>query len=39
MAELIEKTMCVKCGIVFPQSGKCPRCGKKEHLEVYLDTE
>lgn len=37
MSDLIEKTMCMKCGIVFPPAGECPRCGKKEHLEIYLD--
>ncbi len=39
MGELIEKTMCMKCGIVFPKASECPRCGKKDDLEVYFETK
>jgi len=37
MGELIEKMMCIKCGIVFEKADACPRCGKKDKLEVYFD--
>jgi RNA polymerase subunit RPABC4/transcription elongation factor Spt4 len=39
MGDLVEKTMCMKCGIVFDQAVECPRCGEKDSLEVYLDME
>jgi len=38
MSELIEKTICVKCGIVFPKANECPRCGSKKDLDIYLET-
>ncbi|MEE9323389.1 MAG: hypothetical protein V3U72_02480 [Candidatus Aenigmarchaeota archaeon] len=38
MSELVEKTMCLKCGIVFKKAEECPRCGNKDSLDVYLET-
>lgn len=37
MDELIEKKICLKCGIVFPKADECPRCGSKKDLDIYLD--
>ncbi len=37
MEELVEKTICVKCGIVFPKADECPRCGRKDTLDVYFE--
>jgi uncharacterized OB-fold protein len=37
MSNLVEKTICLKCGIVFPKADECPRCGKKDSLDVYLE--
>ncbi len=39
MGDLIEKSMCMKCGIVFETADECPRCGKGEDIEMYLDME
>lgn len=38
MDELIEKVICLKCGIVFPKASECPRCGRKDSLDVYFET-
>lgn len=37
MGELFEKTICLKCGIVFRKANECPRCGNKDSLDVYLE--
>jgi ribosomal protein L40E len=37
MEGLIEKTICLKCGIVFPKASECPRCGGKKDLDIYLE--
>jgi rRNA maturation endonuclease Nob1 len=37
MGELIEKTICTKCGIVFEKANECPRCGSKKDLDIYLE--
>jgi|GEM_PF-2434172 len=37
MSELIEKTICLKCGIVFPKAIECPRCGSTKDLDIYLE--
>jgi rRNA maturation endonuclease Nob1 len=34
---LIEKNICKACGIVFKKADVCPRCGKGETLEIYLE--
>ncbi len=39
MGELIEKMICLKCGIVFQKMDECPRCGRKDSLDVYLETK
>jgi len=35
--ELVEKTICTKCGIVFERASACPRCGKSDSLDIYLE--
>ncbi len=37
--EIIEKTMCAKCGIIFERADTCPRCGKSDALSVYFEVE
>jgi ribosomal protein L40E len=37
MGELIEKTICMKCGIVFDKADECPRCGSKKDIDIYLE--
>jgi predicted Zn-ribbon and HTH transcriptional regulator len=37
--QLVEMTVCRKCGIVFKRASECPRCGKSDGLEVYLETK
>ena len=36
-AELVEKSFCTKCGIVFESAGECPRCGKSDALSVFFE--
>jgi len=35
--DLVEKSICLKCSIVFPTAAECPRCGKKDNVNVYFD--
>ncbi len=35
--KLKEKRICRTCCIIFDKADRCPRCGKGENLEVYLD--
>jgi len=37
MRKLVEKTICLKCGIVFPKARECPRCGSRKDLDIYLE--
>jgi predicted Zn-ribbon and HTH transcriptional regulator len=39
MSELIEKSICRKCGIVFKRASECPRCGKSDGLDVYFEAK
>jgi RNA polymerase subunit RPABC4/transcription elongation factor Spt4 len=39
MDGLIEKTICLKCGIVFEKAIECPRCGSRKDLDIYLETK
>lgn len=39
MPDFVEKTICLKCGIVFDKADRCPRCGKSDRLDIYLDTD
>lgn len=36
-SELVEKTICTKCGIVFERASECPRCGKSDTLSIYFE--
>ncbi len=37
MSDLIEKNICLKCGIVFSKASECPRCGSKKDIDIYFD--
>jgi RNA polymerase subunit RPABC4/transcription elongation factor Spt4 len=35
--DLVEKSICRKCSIVFEKAAECPRCGKSDMVDTYFD--